>query len=152
MGRFTFYDRVWYWDVAHPDNLARPGCWLGVSHRQGGALCYWILAQSGQVLSRTTVQHVPLTDLQHPTTISRFQSFDEEVRKLLDDPNHYIDTQPDMFYVEDAEPSDHTISIDPEDAPLLDVDEIEDYDEYLGAELTLAIDSNSALQGWLSNI
>ena len=34
--------------------------WLGVSHRFGSALCYFILSEKGKVLSLTTVHH--LTD------------------------------------------------------------------------------------------
>ena len=32
------------------------GIWLGVSHRVGSALCYWILSEKGRVLSKTTAQ------------------------------------------------------------------------------------------------
>ena len=39
------------------------GRWLGVSHRVGSALCYWVLTESGKVIARTTVQHMTTTDL-----------------------------------------------------------------------------------------
>jgi hypothetical protein len=54
---FSFYDWVWYWHAPNSEDNPRLGRWLGVSHRVGSALCYWILASSGRVLARTTVQH-----------------------------------------------------------------------------------------------
>ena len=36
----------------------RIGIWLGVSHRVGRALCYWILTAKGRVISSTTFQNV----------------------------------------------------------------------------------------------
>ena len=60
---FDFYDPVWFWD--NPDNPENPliGRWLGVAHRVGSDMCYWILKSNGHVLARTTVQHVPEIDL-----------------------------------------------------------------------------------------
>jgi hypothetical protein len=37
---FSFYDRVWFWHTPSAQEPARPGCWLGVSHRVGTVLCY----------------------------------------------------------------------------------------------------------------
>ena len=34
------------------------GIWLGVSHRVGSALCYWILSEKVNFLSQTKVQHL----------------------------------------------------------------------------------------------
>ena len=53
---FEFYDLCWYWDSI--ESKRKIGCWLGVSHRVGSAMCYWILSDTGNVLARTTVQHV----------------------------------------------------------------------------------------------
>ena len=47
----------------NPEDGFKPGRWLGVSHRVGSALCYWVLAQNGYILSRTTVQHIPKEDM-----------------------------------------------------------------------------------------
>jgi hypothetical protein len=38
------------------------GRWLGVSHRVGSDLCYWIVTDSGQVVSKTSVEHVTRDD------------------------------------------------------------------------------------------
>ena len=51
---FTFYDWCWYNDNAGLGET-KLGRWLGVSHRVGSLMSYWILTQKGDVISRTTV-------------------------------------------------------------------------------------------------
>ena len=64
---FTFYNLVWCHtsgnELGTPQRIL--GRWLGVSHRIGSHLCYWILTQSGKVLASTTVQHVTNDDADH---------------------------------------------------------------------------------------
>ena len=40
---FEFYDLVWFWNNQSGDTKPMLGLWIGVSHRFGSALCYWIL-------------------------------------------------------------------------------------------------------------
>ena len=42
------------------------GRWLGVFHHVGSALCYYILTDKGEVISRTTVQHIPRDEFLKP--------------------------------------------------------------------------------------
>ncbi len=45
---FNFYDRVWYWDQKKMDmteEQAKIGCWLGIAHRVGSNVTYWILTE-----------------------------------------------------------------------------------------------------------
>ena len=63
---FSFYDLVWYWDKPKPTNdrdAKLLGRWLGVAHRVGSSLCYWVLTESGKVLTRTTIQHITNDEL-----------------------------------------------------------------------------------------
>ena len=60
---FGFYDWVWYRDNAGL-GVTKLGRWLGVSHRIGTIMSFWILTSSGKVLSRTTVQRVTNLELQ----------------------------------------------------------------------------------------
>ena len=49
---FEFYDQVWYWDQEKPnmtDEERILGRWLGVSHRVGSHLTYWILTKAGRL-------------------------------------------------------------------------------------------------------
>ena len=45
---FGFYDRVWYFPNAGLGPRL-PGRWLGVSHRVGLMMTYWILNEKGSV-------------------------------------------------------------------------------------------------------
>ena len=54
---FVFYERVWYHEnVGLGERLH--DIWLGVSHRIGRLMSYYILTQKGSVISRNTVQRV----------------------------------------------------------------------------------------------
>jgi hypothetical protein len=56
---FNFYDLVWYWRAPHPSmaehdrELAR---WMGVAHRYGSDMCYWLMPVSGRPIVTTTVR------------------------------------------------------------------------------------------------
>ena len=46
---FTIWDQVWY--KHSPEKGFKPGRWLGVSHRVGSALCYYVLTEWGNIIS-----------------------------------------------------------------------------------------------------
>ena len=46
---------------------------LGVSHRVGIALCYWIISEKGKVLSQTTVQHLTAEEPRDPDVQERIR-------------------------------------------------------------------------------
>lgn len=61
---FGFYNWVRHKDNAGPGKNCC-GRWLGVSHRVGNLMFYWILNIAGRVVSRTTVQQI--TNLEQST-------------------------------------------------------------------------------------
>ena len=86
---FSFYDWVWYKENAGVgDNSC--GRWLGVSHRVGNLMSYWILTENGRVISRTTVQRI--TNLEQGTAEvkDRMTRYNERVSTVLKDANHVI--------------------------------------------------------------
>ena len=86
---FGFYDWVWYKNNAGVgDNMF--GRWLGVSHRVGNLMLYWILTNHGRVISRTTVQRVTNLERSITEVKQRSQEFDERIRELLKDDDHVI--------------------------------------------------------------
>ena len=98
---FDFYDLVWY----HVDQHASTGTpnrklarWVGVAHRIGTALCYWLLPVSGRPIAETTVQHVTAEDLRNPDIKAQVDEFNENLNKRLSDENFQVH---DDFYVED---------------------------------------------------
>ena len=54
---FEFYDWVWYWDSSaeYPEEKKRLGRWLGVAHRVGQGMCYYILTETAKVIVRSTL-------------------------------------------------------------------------------------------------
>ena len=79
---FGFYDRVWFKDNAGTSPF-EPGRWLGVSERIGRAMCYWVLNQRGEVVSRSTVQRVTNLEMSTIDIKETFQQFDQRIRKKL---------------------------------------------------------------------
>ena len=59
---FGFYDWVWYKDNAGlgENHIGR---WLGVAHRVGNLMSYWILTEAGHVIARTMVQRITNLEL-----------------------------------------------------------------------------------------
>jgi hypothetical protein len=86
---FGFYDWVWYRDngVFGENQLGR---WLGVSHRIGPVMCYSILTDNCQVVTRTTVSCV--TNLEKRVDLNRtlMAKFDDVVYDRLPDSKYTI--------------------------------------------------------------
>jgi hypothetical protein len=70
---FDFYDWVWYWDTPDKDNSPKIGRWLGPSHRIGAAMCYYILVQNGEVVSRSSVQHMTIMEMMKDNIKSKME-------------------------------------------------------------------------------
>ena len=152
---FEFYDLCWYWDNQQDTKEAKIGRWLGVSHRVGSALCYWILTEKGQILSRTTVQHVTREEVQNPgiqqaireyhTTLYQIIGAEEFVSDM-DGFSDFVNDDVDAGATEDEDVLEWMGSyLGPQDTK--DIDEIVDhsdaraqadtYDAFIGAEVAL---------------
>ena len=104
---FDFYDWVWFWD--HPDDAQNPhlGRWLGISHRIGSAMCFYILKSNGNVVSRTSVQPVPNLDRQKDTVITKMNRFDNEIETMVRADGYFIPgTHENKFFIHDEEDYD----------------------------------------------
>ena len=157
---FDFYDRVWYWDQKKMDmteEQARLGRWLGIAHRIGSDMTYWILTESGKVIARSTVQHVTTTDMSADAMKTRMSTFDANLLTRLDDENFHLDTPNHVFYLQDdagpaIDTSSHDIPTDAEygdmlQQPSADADDIEfdTFDQYLGAEFIVNSNGETAM-------
>ena len=92
---FGFYDHVSYKENAGLGET-RIGRWLGVSHRVGGLMSFWILTQKGTVISRTTVQRVTNLEKQTDETKAATSEFDCEIKRIFkeDDEPGYEGSKP----------------------------------------------------------
>ena len=86
---FTFYDWCWYNDNAGLGEM-KFGRWLGVSHRVGSLMSYWVLTQKGNIISHTTSSQVTNLETQVDCTKSRLQEFDTAITDRLNDEAHII--------------------------------------------------------------
>ena len=59
--------------------------WLGVSHWVGSNLCYWLVTEHGNVIARTTVQHVVRNDYLDPNINDKIVAFNDALVARLDD-------------------------------------------------------------------
>ena len=82
---FDIYNQVWFWDSPGKEENPCPGRWLGVSHRIGSELCYWMINEKGTIYSRTMVQHVTSQDLKSEDIHHQFELLDQRLNERLDD-------------------------------------------------------------------
>ena len=107
---FGFYDWCWYHKNARlgPTKLGR---WLGVAHRVGGLVSYWVLTINSTVIARTTVQQGTSLEMQQGHMKEWILAFDETIRDKIKDSDHSIleggKTQPHDW-------NDHPFEDDPD--------------------------------------
>ena len=77
------------------------GVWLGVSHRIGNLMSYWILTSNGRVISRTTVQRVTNLELGTHEVKQRCMEYDKQLADIMKDDNHTIKEQQDERQLQD---------------------------------------------------
>jgi len=87
--------------------------WLRVSHRVGSDLCYWLVTDSGQVVSKTSVEHVTRDDYLHEDTKKRIEDFGKKLKERLDDTNFTLQGEDnvDLRFLEDIVDDDGMIAI-----------------------------------------
>ena len=166
---FEMYDLVWWLDRGGPeskpsatDDPRRLGRWLGVSHRVGSDLCYWLITDGGKLVSKTSVEHVIRDDYLNPDKKKQIDEFNEKLETLLDDKNFKLDGD-DGLYMEDLDlddnngiPMETNVKVEtvpdneygddimeerPED------DDEEAIDKYLNVELILDLGSTDERRG-----
>jgi hypothetical protein len=156
---FDFYDRVWYWDQPKSDmtdEQARLGRWLGIAHRIGSDMTYWVLTDSGRVIARSTVQHITISDMATEAIRNRVTHFDTTLLTRLCDDNFQLHNPNPVFYLQDdPDAVDSAADNIPADAEYgdmnqpakLEADDIEfdSFDQYLNAEFGVNRDGETAI-------
>jgi Reverse transcriptase (RNA-dependent DNA polymerase) len=84
---FGFYDWVWFRENAGLGET-KLGRWLGVSHRVGTLMSFWVISSTGKVLSRTTVQRVTNLELQLDETKAKCTEYTTALADRVGDPHH----------------------------------------------------------------
>ena len=85
-----FYDRVWYHENSGLGERLH-GRWIGVSHRIESLMSYYILTQTGSVISRTTVQRVTNLEFQIDDHKAFFVEYDSEICQCFKEDNFQVE-------------------------------------------------------------
>ena len=138
---FSFYDPVWFWDQPKDDGNPYIGRWLGVSHRIGSAMCYFIINGNGAIESRTSVQPLSQDELMSEAIQIRIGELDDGIHKRLGNPNNFLtDDAQNLILQEDMSINDEYHVDDNVDA-MIDEDELhytpDINDPYIGVEILL---------------
>ena len=80
---FGFYDWVTYRSNAGFGELSL-GKWLGVSHKIGQLMSYWILTQNGKVILCTTVQRLTNAEQQSDSWKDRMQQYRNNINERIE--------------------------------------------------------------------
>ena len=149
---FGFYDWVTFRTNA---GLGEPeiGRWLGVSHRVGQLMSYWILPISGIPISCSTVQRLTNLERQTDENKSRMAKYEAQLQKRWDVPSADVSAQ--LYNAEVKQ--EYILSLEDEDKEFIkefkrvidnkdikdvedvrpDINEIGEEDPYLNMELGL---------------
>jgi hypothetical protein len=135
---------------------ARLGRWLGIAHRVGSDMTYWVLTESGRVIARSTVQHVTITDMATDAIRDRVSNFDATLLTRLSDDNFQIEHPHSVFYLQDdvdvpdTQPvadiltdTEYGDMIQPAKSEADDI-EFDSFDQYLSAEFVVNRDGEMA--------
>jgi hypothetical protein len=109
-----YYNLVWWLDRSTKPNFTnitrRLARWLGVSHRVGSDLSYWLITKSGKVISKTSIEHVTRDDYLQTDKKLEIETFnDQQLAASLDDANFIVDGEGefDSLYLQDIERRDN---------------------------------------------
>ena len=92
---FEFYDLVyWYYRPNNPDvseHVRRLAIWLGISHHVGSDMCYWLITESGKLISKTSVDHVTGNGMFASGTNQQIDIFNTNLEEWWDDTSFMVD-------------------------------------------------------------
>ena len=142
---FGFYDWVWFHENAGlgPRKL---GKWLGVSHRVGTLMSYYVLQENGTVVSRTSVQRITNLEQRVEENKTAFADFLASIYQRLNDGEEYptdgskIDPEvwTDLIDEDEDFREEFQRLVDNKDIPEADdMFDPDSYDTYLNMELAL---------------
>ena len=141
-------------------SLAR---WLGISHLVRSYMCYWLISESGKLISKTSVKHITSDDILSSWTKQQIDIFNTKLEERLNDTSFMVDGVAgfDSAHLDDIKDnqenpggvSDQGITPTHEDYGEMnigersEVDDEEAVDKYLNVELILDVGSENKRRG-----
>ncbi len=139
---FHWFQLVWYYEPSvFPEQNRLIAKWLGVAHRVGQAMCFWILPISGVPIARTTIQAISKEELTSVEVQCMITSYERAIEETLGD--NTDDSLTFQLYREDEiDQDDFEQDLVEPDAAAAVIDEIEAdaFDELLLVEPVLQRD------------
>ena len=88
--------------IIHVSRLAR---WIGVSHRVGSDMSYWLITDSGKIIFKMSEEHVIRDDYLQADKQKEIDDFNLRLEASLDDANFIIDGEGkfDSLYLQDID-------------------------------------------------
>lgn len=135
--QFEWYQPIWIYNSAtFPEQKRTIGRWIGVAHRVGQAMCYWVLPPSGIPIARTTVQAITKEELATREVLEQIREYDIEIKSKLGQVDDKADPSELRLFFEDEDDDElDNIPFEPEArTPNVDDFEADAYDALLLAE------------------
>jgi hypothetical protein len=134
---YEWYQPIWIFNPgAFPEQRRIIGRWLGVAHRVGQAMCFWVLPPSGIPIARTTIQAISKDELATREVMEQIYDFDTEIAIKLGPADESAEPNDLRLFLEDED--DDEIDHEPYEpearTPNVDNFEADTYDEMLLAE------------------
>ena len=84
---FQFYDYCFYWDTpqSFPNEKKHMGRWLGIAHRVGQSMVFWIMNDKGKVIARSTVIPLDPSDYDVDENKLRMEALDIAIKERIGD-------------------------------------------------------------------
>lgn len=162
---FDMYEPVWFFanEEPFPNDTKQLGRWLGVAHKVGQAMNYYIMKQNGEVIVRSTVSSVEADDIDTISFKERLSLLDEGIAsKIGDHRNAIIDrdereADPADVYLwnindldEDFDDESGHDDVDPDDKvkeldDVISEGDLEMLDKFIGTHIHLPVGDEKVL-------
>lgn len=139
---FASYYLVRYWLSAHTSlggHVRELAQWVGVGHKVGSNMCYWLVPISGVPIANMMVQHVMTKDMCNPDLQPLIEEFIAKLKQFLDDVTFVLQSDINYDYPWDVYKTPKygdTHNGDPGDE-YQEAGNIESYDNLVGATYLL---------------
>ena len=142
---FDFYDLVWFWPnttASHTDKNRQLARWVGVAHRIGSTMCYYLIPESGLLIANTSVQHVIRDDYMNQDIKRQIDEFNAKLTERLNDTNFIMNndmSKPLDIYDDDNRDADDDGLQEDETNSMPEAEDldVETLDKYIGTTFLL---------------
>lgn len=162
---FEFYEWLWYWndEVSFPDERKRLGRWLGIAHKVGQGMTFWILQENGTVVARSTVSKLEDDEGSIVSINEKKEHFTKNLHERIgnfrtaiinkDDSDINLEGEDLYRFCIDDKTEDHNGTQEPaddndhehHDLNMEGHESIEELDQYIGAQVVLPSQNGESL-------